>query len=50
VFSISSVAEMEPMISKAGVERLSNRINTYAEAGKTFDILELLYYATLVNY
>ncbi|KAI8049183.1 cytochrome P450 [Syncephalis plumigaleata] len=47
VFSVSSVAELEPLISEAGIERLSGRVNTYAETGKTFDILELLYYTTL---
>ena len=48
-FSPSSIAEVEPYVSEAGVDRLTERINTYAETGETFDIMELLQCTTLVS-
>ena len=40
---------MEPYVSEAGVDRLTERINTYAETGETFDVMELLQCTTLVS-
>ena len=48
-FSLSSIADVEPYVSEAGVDRLTERINAYAEAGKTFDVMALLHYTTLVS-
>ncbi|RKP27279.1 cytochrome P450 [Syncephalis pseudoplumigaleata] len=47
VFSATSVAELEPLISKVGVELLAKRIDAYAAAEETFDISALLHYTTL---
>ncbi|KAI8058532.1 cytochrome P450 [Syncephalis plumigaleata] len=47
VFSLASVNELEPYIYEAGIARLLERINTYAETKTSFDIMELLHYTTL---
>ncbi|KAI9594790.1 cytochrome P450 [Syncephalis fuscata] len=46
VFSLSSVAELEPFIYRAGVACLVDRVAQYASTGETFDIHELFHYAT----
>ena len=48
-FSPSSIADVEPYVSEAGVDRLTERINVYAETGKTFNVMALLHYAVLVS-
>ncbi|RKP27244.1 cytochrome P450 [Syncephalis pseudoplumigaleata] len=49
VFSPSSVAEVEPLVREAGVKRLAARIAEYAEAGATFNIMELFLYTSCVR-
>ncbi|KAI9594736.1 cytochrome P450 [Syncephalis fuscata] len=47
VFSALSVSEMEPLIHRAGVEPLVQRLSAHADAGDTFDIMMILHYTTL---
>ncbi|KAI9597819.1 cytochrome P450 [Syncephalis fuscata] len=47
VFSMQSVAEIEPLVHKAGTEPLIKRLESYAASGVTFDIMEMLYHTAL---
>ncbi|KAI9597789.1 cytochrome P450 [Syncephalis fuscata] len=47
VFSMQSVAEIEPLVHKAGTEPFIKRLESYAASGVTFDIMEMLYHTTL---
>ncbi|KAI8050923.1 cytochrome P450 [Syncephalis plumigaleata] len=46
-FSMKSITEMEPLIQTAGVIPLLRRLESYAECGITFDIMQLFHHATL---
>ncbi|RKP25993.1 cytochrome P450 [Syncephalis pseudoplumigaleata] len=46
-FSSLAVAEMEPLVHRAGIAPLVQRLNAHADDGQTFDIMAVLHYATL---